>query len=114
MRKCAIVYAHRSTQSTCSYSSRPWCIVHIILNTDMRMGACQNLPKRVYIFLNAFREKPKSHLNAWPGSIFFSDIKVYIFYVGQKNIERAGALLIFLAPSQYSLSTFIRRPKVDK
>jgi hypothetical protein len=26
--------------------------------------------------------------------IFF-DIKVYIFYVGQKNIRRAGALLIF-------------------
>jgi len=62
----------------------------------MIMGACQNSPKRPYIYLGAFRQKPKYHLNGRPSSIFFYvAIKVHIFYVGAKNIGRVGALPIF-------------------
>jgi hypothetical protein len=29
------------------------------------LGACRNSPKCTYIFLGAFRQKPKSHLKQW-------------------------------------------------
>jgi len=49
-----------------------------------------------YTYFITFRRNPKSHLNAWPSSIFFYvDLDAYIFYVGQKINGRAGALLIF-------------------
>jgi hypothetical protein len=59
------------------------------------VGACRNSPKHVYIFLYAFRRKPKSPLNARPSSIFFFRHKGAYFLCQSKNIGRAGALPIF-------------------
>jgi hypothetical protein len=52
------------------------------------LGACRNSPKRVYIFLYAFRRKPKSHLNARPCSIFFFRHKGTYFLCQSKKYRK--------------------------
>jgi hypothetical protein len=50
------------------------------------MGACQNLPKHVYVFLYMFMQKPKSHLNRFALS-FLVNINADKIYVSIKNIS---------------------------